>query len=47
VFKHSPVDEFQILTVLSALPLAISPAFDHATVMTKWLQFPQMSGTHI
>ena len=44
VFKHSPVDEFQILTVLSALPLAISPAFDHATVMTKWLQFPQMSG---
>jgi hypothetical protein len=44
VFKHSPVDEFQILTVLSALPLASSPAFDHATVLTKSLQFSQMSG---
>jgi hypothetical protein len=29
---------------LSLLPLASSPAFDHATVMTKSLQFPQMSG---
>ena len=44
VFKHSPVDEFQILTVSSALPLAISPVFDHATVMTYPLQCPQMSG---
>ena len=44
VFKHSPVDGFQIFTILSQLPLASSPAFDHATVMTYPLQFPQMSG---
>jgi hypothetical protein len=29
---------------LSSLPLASSPALDHATVMTSLLQFPQMSG---
>ena len=44
VFKHSPVDEFQILTVLSELPLASSPALDQVTVLTQYLPFPQMSG---
>ncbi len=44
VFKHSPVDEFQILTVLSPLPLASSPVLDQATVVTPQLPFPQMSG---
>jgi hypothetical protein len=34
VFKHSPVDEFQILTVQSSLPLASSPVLDQATVLT-------------
>ena len=34
VFKHSPVDGFQIFTNLSSLPLASSPAIDHATVLT-------------
>jgi hypothetical protein len=34
VFKHSPVDGFQIFTDLSSLPLASSPAIDHATVLT-------------
>ena len=37
VFKHSPVDEFQILTVLSLPPLASSPALDQATVFTLYL----------
>jgi hypothetical protein len=44
VFKHSPVDEFQILTVLSELPLASSPPLDHDTLKTKPLPFSQMSG---
>ena len=44
VFKHSPVDGFQIFTTPSSLPLASSPAIDHATVLTKSLPFPQMSG---
>ena len=43
VFKHSPVDGFQIFTNPSSLPLASSPAIDHATSMTP-LPFPQMSG---
>ena len=34
VFKHSPVDGFQIFTNLSSLPLASSPAIDHATSLT-------------
>ena len=44
VFKHSPVDGFQTFTNPLSLPLASSPAFDHATVVTKLLPFPQMSG---
>ena len=44
VFKHSPVDGFQIFTTPSTLPLASSPAIDHATVLTSSLPFPQMSG---
>ena len=44
VFKHSPVDEFQILTNPSSQPLASSPDLDHATVLTQLLSFPQMSG---
>ena len=44
VFKHSPVDEFQILTSQSSLPLASSPALDQATVFTPNLPFPQLSG---
>ena len=44
VFKHSPVDGFQIFTNPSSLPLASSPAIDHATVLTQLLTFPQMSG---
>jgi hypothetical protein len=44
VFKHSPVDGFQIFTDLSSLPLASSPAVDQATVLTESLPFPQMSG---
>jgi hypothetical protein len=44
VFKHSPVDEFQILTVRSSLPLARSPVLDQATVLTVPLPFSQMSG---
>ena len=44
VFKHSPVDGFQIFTTPSSLPLASSPAIDHATVPTPELPFPQMSG---
>ena len=44
VFKHSPVDEFQILTSQSSLPLASSPALDQVTVLTQWLPFSQMSG---
>ena len=44
VFKHSPVDEFQILTVRSSLPLASSPALDQVTVLTPPLPFSQMSG---
>ena len=39
VFKHSPADGFQILTVLSSLPLASSPWIDHATDMTQLLPF--------
>ena len=31
VFKRSPVDEFQIITVLSVLPLATLPSIDQAT----------------
>ena len=42
VFKHSPVDEFQIFTDLSSLPLASSPALDQATVLTQLLPFSQM-----
>ena len=34
VFKRSPVDEFQIITVLSVLPLAILPSIDQATAFT-------------
>jgi len=44
VFKHSPVDGFQIFTDLSSLPLASSPALDQATVLTQSLPFSQMSG---
>ncbi len=44
VFKHSPVDEFQILTSQSSLPLASSPALDQVTVLTPPLPFSQMSG---
>ena len=44
VFKHSPVDEFQILIFLSELPLASSPALDQVTVVTQSLPFSQMSG---
>ncbi len=44
VFKHSPVDEFQILTFLSSLPLASSPPLDHDTLLTGRLPFPQMLG---
>ena len=44
VFKHSPVNGFQIFTTLSSLPLASSPAIDHATSLTSPLPFPQMSG---
>ena len=44
VFKHSPVDGFQIFTDLSELPLASSPALDQASVLTLYLPFPQMSG---
>ena len=44
VFKHSPVDEFQILTSQSSLPLASSPALDQVTVLTHFLPFSQMSG---
>jgi hypothetical protein len=49
VFKHSPVDGFQILTVQSVSkkplqPLASSPALDQATVLTSSLPFSQMSG---
>ena len=43
VFKHSPVDGFQIFTNPSWLPLASSPAIDHATSMKPSLPFPQMS----
>ena len=39
VFKHSPVDGFQIFTDLSSLPLASSPALDQATVLTQSLPF--------
>ena len=45
VLKHSPVDEFQIFTVLSKLPLARSlPSKRHPTVRTPLLPFSQMSG---
>ena len=44
VFKHSPVDGFQIFTEQSSLPLASSPALDQATVLTQSLPFSQMSG---
>ena len=44
VFKHSPVDEFHTLTVLSSLPLASSPALDQVTVLTQSLPFSHMSG---
>ncbi len=48
VFKHLPVDEFQILTFLSTLPLASSPPLDHDTLVTGSLPFSQMSGnTHV
>ena len=43
VFEHSPVDGFQIFTNPSWLPLASSPAIDHATSMKPSLPFPQMS----
>ena len=42
--EHSPVDGFQIFTNPSSLPLASSPAIDHATSLTSPLPFPQMSG---
>ena len=44
VFKHSPVDGFQIFIDLSSLPLASSPALDQVTVLTPRLPFSQMSG---
>ena len=44
VFKHSPVDEFQILTFQSELPLASSPPLDHDTLPTGPLSFPEMLG---
>ena len=44
VFKHSPVDGFQIFTEQSSLPLASSPALDQVTVLTPPLPFSQMSG---
>ena len=44
VFKHSPVDGFQIFTTLSSLPLASSPPLDHDTLLTGRLPFPQMLG---
>jgi hypothetical protein len=34
VFKHSPVDGFQIFTVWSSLPLASSPSIDQSTAFT-------------
>ena len=37
VFKHSPVDGFQIFTTPSSLPLASSPALDQVTVLTPQL----------
>ena len=43
VFKHSPVDGFQIFTNPSSLPLASSPALDQATVLTQPLPFSQTS----
>jgi hypothetical protein len=43
VFKSSPVDEFQIITVLSALPLAMLPPIDQATARTYFLPFFNMS----
>jgi hypothetical protein len=44
VFKHSPVDGFQIFTDQSQ-PLASSPALDQASVLL--VLFSHMSGTHM
>jgi hypothetical protein len=39
VCKHSNADGFQIFTIMSRLPLAISPWIDHATDKTSELPF--------
>jgi hypothetical protein len=45
VFKRTPVAGFQIITVLSELPLAMSPSIDQATAQTGPLPFLNMSVT--
>jgi hypothetical protein len=45
VFKRTPVAGFQIITVLSELPLAMLPSIDQATARTGPLPFLNMSVT--
>jgi hypothetical protein len=45
VFKRTPVAGFQIITVLSVLPLAMLPSIDQATARTGPLPFLNMSST--